>query len=125
MSDQLRVTVHNARMVDGKEYTAEGDVSLSDLAHAIGPATLAQLLAKAVNCGSVHPRSNTARLLNEALYDEHRTLQAMVIQLLVEVLLQYKPGQFVDLRNQAAAECCAQFRNVVEKGEVNAYIPLV
>lgn len=101
------------------------EVALSDLAHTIGPATLAEFLAKAVNCGSVHPRSNTARLFNEALYDEHRTLQAMVIQLLVEILLQYKPGPFVDLRNQAAADCCEQFRTAVEKGDVNAYIPLV
>lgn len=105
-------------------------MNTSEIASVLTPAILAEVLAKAVNGGylgpsSPRPTSRVGKEFASSLLDQHRTLQAMVIQLLIECLLAYNPGQFVDLRNEQAAKSCQQLRDLVAQGDFDAYIPVV
>jgi hypothetical protein len=119
VSDYITCNVHTT---DGRSQ--QGEVFLSDIAAHISSDDFAKLLAKMVN-GPVSIRGRWPKFVADALLNEHRTLQAMVVQLLFSILRAYQPGPLVDLRNEAAAEACAQLRLQVEAGTVHADIPVI
>jgi hypothetical protein len=102
---------------------ANGDeVRVSDIIANMEPAHMVNILTAYVNRYGI---TREAQMMALVIEEAHCTLQAEVVRLFIQFLLQYKP-RGIDQRNAAAAHMCNQLRELsLTPGALQTEWPMV
>jgi len=86
-------------------------------------AGLASVLAEMLNILG----KSKGREVGAALVQEHRTLQQNVIRFLLEIIYGYGEtvGDWVDPRNEGAAQFAKQLKAAIDDGSICAILPII
>lgn len=98
---------------DEKETVSDGAVSIRDIARALDPETLAELLDDYVN--NFSSGYKRGRKTGHALRSHHRTLQRSVITELIGVISGLSEQEYTDPRNEKAIELAKKVKALYEE----------
>lgn len=121
-TEPIQRNIHLVESVDGTEF----GITLRDLARTLTPEQMGDLICNFVNSLT---RSGTnkdsAERMSAAIQQSHRTLQASAIRLMLEALLAYNPGIWVDARNEGAKAVCDRLRRIQNEFPADLYVAFI
>lgn len=78
-------------------------------------------------CNFVNSFGNldSAERMSAAIQQSHRTLQASAIRFMLETLLAYDPGTYIDARNEGAKAVCDRLRRIQNEFPADLFVPFI
>jgi hypothetical protein len=106
------------KSVDGTEF----GITLRDLARTLTPEQMGDLVCNFVNSSG---NLESAERMSAAIQQSHRTLQASAIRFMLETLLAYDPGIYVDARNEGAKAVCDRLRRIQNEYPADLFVAFI
>jgi len=117
-TEPIQRNIHLVESVDGKEF----GITLRDLARTLTPEQMGDLVCNFVNSSG---NLASAERMSAAIQQSHRTLQASAIRFMLEALLAYDPGIYVDARNESAKNVCDRLRRIQNEFPADLYVAFI
>lgn len=117
-TEPIQRNIHLVQSVDGTEF----GITLRDLARTLTPEQMGDLVCNFVNSFG---NKDSAERMSAAIQQSHRTLQASAIRFMLETLLAYDPGTYIDARNEGAKAVCDRLRRIQNEFPADLYVAFI